>query len=227
MESGKDPPEGDPVRMRMNVMSNRQEEAIMTEKDIPQLRNKWRSKYAALFGNIPLELPPFREVNHKINLVDPDKQIHYRLPKCLEHYHSDLSEKIQRYTTAKWWLPVTARQAVPMLCIPKKNGKLHTVFDLCKQNDNMVKDVTPFPDQDNIRHDVAQCTYRSNLDMSEVYEQIRIRTEDIPKTAFATVLGTFISQVMQQGDCNTPSTFQRLMTAIFRENTSEDSYTYI
>ena len=70
VESGKDPPEGDPVRMKMNVMSNRQEEVIMTEKDIPQLRNKWRSKYTALFGNIPLELPPFREVNHEINLVD-------------------------------------------------------------------------------------------------------------------------------------------------------------
>ena len=57
----------------MSVMANRQGEAIMTDKDIPQLRNKWRSKYAALFGSISLELPPFREVNHEINLVDPDK----------------------------------------------------------------------------------------------------------------------------------------------------------
>ena len=174
VESGKDPPEGDPARVRMSVMSNCQGGAIMTDKDIPQLRNKWRSKYAALFGSIPLELPPFREVNNEINLVNPDKRIHYRLPKCLEHYHSDLSEKIQRYTTAKWWIPVTARQAVPMLCIPKKNGKLCTVFDLREQNDNTVKDVTPFPDQDNIRHDVARYTYRSKLNMLEVYEQIRI-----------------------------------------------------
>ena len=41
--------------------------------------------------------------------------------------------------------------------------------------------------------------------------------EDTPKTAFATALGTFVSEVMQQGDCNPPSTFQRLMTAIFQE----------
>ena len=81
----------------------------LTDKDIPQLRNKWRSKYAALFGSIPLELSLFREVNHEINLVDPDKRIHYRLPKCPEHYCSDLSAKIQRYTTAEWWIPVTAR----------------------------------------------------------------------------------------------------------------------
>ena len=132
-----------------------QQEVVLMDIDIPCLRDNWRNKYAAIFGSIPLELPPFREVNHKINLVDPNKCINYRLLKCPEHYHPELSEKIQRYTTAKWWVPVTARQAVPMLCIPKKNGKLQMVFDLHEQNDNTVKVVTPFLDQDNIRHDVA------------------------------------------------------------------------
>jgi Reverse transcriptase (RNA-dependent DNA polymerase) len=37
----------------------------------------------------------------------------------------------------------------------------------------------------------------------------------VSKTAFATILGTFRSQVMQMRDCNAPSTFQCLMTAIF------------
>ena len=108
-----------------------------------------------------------------------------------------------------------AHQAVPMLCIPKKNGKLHTVFDLREQNDNMVKDVTPFPDQDIIHNDIARVAYRSKLDMSKAYEQIRIVPEHVHKTVFATVLGTFRSQVMQMRDCNAPSMFQRLMTAIF------------
>ena len=29
--------------------------------------------------------------------------------------------------------------------------------------------------------------------------------------------GTFVSHTMQQGDCNAPATFQRLMTIIFRD----------
>ena len=74
--------------------------------------------------------------------------------------------------------------------------------------------MSPFPDQDTIRHDVACALFRSKLDMSEVYEQIRMRPEDVPKTAFVTIFGTFVSLVMQQGDCNAPSTFQRLMTAV-------------
>ena len=96
-----------------------------------------------------------------------------------------------------------AHQAVPMLCILKKNSKLRTVFDLWEQNDNLVKDVTPFPDQDIIRNDMARVAYCSKLNMSEAYEQICIVLEHIHKTAFTTVLGTFRSQVMQMGDCNT------------------------
>ena len=45
----------------------------MSSQQIPHLRDKWRESYAAIFGSIPLELPPFREVNHEINLVDPNK----------------------------------------------------------------------------------------------------------------------------------------------------------
>ena len=54
--------------------------------------------------------------------------------------------------------------------------------------------------------------------MSDAYEQIRVEAKDVWKTAFATMLGTFVSHVMQQGDCNAPATFQRLMTWIFREH---------
>jgi hypothetical protein len=157
-----------------------------------------------------------REVNHEINLVDPVKRIRYRLPKYPEHFCEDLSVKIERYTTAEWWVPAVAHQAVPMLCVPKKNGTLRTIFDLCEQNENMVKDVTPFPDQDIIRSDIARAAYRTKLDMSEVYEQICVDPAHVSKTAFATILGTFRSQVMQMGDGNALSTFQRLMPAIFR-----------
>ena len=101
-----------------------------------------------------------------------------------------------------------AHQVVPMLCIPNKNGKLRTVFNLQEQNDNTVKHVTPFPDQDIINNDMARAPYRSKLDMSEVYKQIHIILEHVHKMVFATVLGTFRSQVMQMGDCNAPSMFQ-------------------
>ena len=91
----------------------------------------------------------------------------------------------------------------------------------------LFRSVTLFPDQDIIRNDMARAAYRSKLDMSEVYKQIRIVLEHVHKTVFATVLGTFRSQVMQMGDCNAPSTFQRLMTTIFRDCISRFFHVYL
>ena len=53
--------------------------------------------------------------------------------------------------------------------------------------------------------------------MTEAYEQMHIRPEDVCKMTFSTIFGTFQSRVMQMGDCNAPSTFQQLMTTIFQE----------
>ena len=149
------------------------------------------------------------------------------MPKCPDALKEELAEKISWYTSAGWWVPVTARQAMPMLCILKKNGKLCTVFNLHMQNENTEKGVSPFPDQDTIRHDIAHATYRSKLDMSEAYEQICVRDEDVPKMAFTTIFSTFVSWVMQQGDCNTPSTFQRLMTSVFCDFVTRFVHVYL
>ena len=118
-------------------------------------------------------------------------------------------------------------QVALMLCIPKKTAKLRTVINCRKCNDNTVKDVTPFPDQDQIRMDVARVKYHLKIDLLNAYEQVCMEPEDIKKTAFSTVFSTFLSQVMQQGDCNAPATFQRLMTVVLREYIGQFVHVYL
>jgi hypothetical protein len=94
-------------------------------------------------------------VNHKISLIDENKRYNYHLPRCPDSLKLELTEKIQHYKNAGWWEETNVSQAAPMLCVPKKSGKLRTVIDGRKRNDNTEKDVTPFPDQEQIRMDVA------------------------------------------------------------------------
>lgn len=187
--------------------------------DIPRLREEWMVKIADLTGPIPLKLPPLREVNHSISLIDEKLVIRHHQSKCPKAYRPALQEKQKKYTKANWWSPTSTPSAAPLMVIPKKDpSQIRTVIDARQRNDNTVKDVTPFPDQDIIRQDIAKAKFRSKLDMSDAYEQIRIVPEDVWKTAFSTIDGTFVSNVLQQGDCNGPSTCQRLMVSIFREN---------
>lgn len=190
--------------------------AELAKMDRIKLRSKWFSEFKDITSGVPERLPPLREINHRIPLMEDDKRYHYHLPRCPEALKPLLMEKIQRYERAQWWMHATAPQAAPMLCIPKKDNSLRTVIDCRKRNENTVKDVTPFPDQEQIRMDVARAPIRSKIDLSDAYEQIRIEPEDVSKTAFATVYGTMLSNVLQQGDCNGPATFQRLMTHVFR-----------
>jgi hypothetical protein len=190
----------------------------LTEADIPRLRADWIQSCQDIMKGVPEALPPFRVVNHHIPLIDENKQYNYHLPRCADGFKPELLAKIKRYQDAGWWEPCQVGQAAPMLCIPKpKTGLLRTPIDCRKRNDNTVKDVTPFPDQDQIRLDVAGAKVRSKIDFSDAYEQVRVAPEDVYKTAFATIFGTFLSYVMQIGDCNAPATFQRIMTAIFRD----------
>jgi hypothetical protein len=160
VNSGSRPIGRDPTKNKSNILA----EGIKTETmyspvDIPRLREQWFEECSDLLGPIPLELPPFREVNHHIPLIDDDIRYNYHLPRCPEALEEELRAKIDRYTTAGWWEMKAVYQASPLLCVPKKSGKLKTVVNARKRNENTYKDVTPFPDQDQIRMDVARAKY--------------------------------------------------------------------
>ena len=41
------------------------------------LRESWMDKIVDLVSGVPPKVPPFRMINHQINLIDLNKQIHY------------------------------------------------------------------------------------------------------------------------------------------------------
>ena len=199
----------------------------LSEDDIPHLRTRWLNEISDITGPIPLELPPFCEINHNIPLIDSTLPIKHRYSKCPDSLRPLLMEKIEHYVTAGWWEEKNVPHASLLLCIPKKDGRLRTVVDCHKCNLNTVKDLTPFPDQDMIRNDVAQAPYRTKLDMSDAYEQVRVEPNSVKNTAFSTIVGTFLSHVVQQGDCNAPAMFQRLMTCLFHQYLGKSVYVYL
>ena len=158
-----------------------------------------------------LTLPPLREVNHKILLINPNLTIRHQLSKCPEAFREDLMAKVKQYLKASWWEHTTLPLSMPLLIAYKKDSSMCTVIDVRQCNDNTLEDSTPMPNQEMVRSDVAKACFCSKIDLSDVYKQMRVWLEHESRMVFATIHGNMKSRIMQQGNKNGPVTFQKLM----------------
>lgn len=69
--------------------------------EIKPLRGQWLKENDDMLQKPPPVLPPFREINHKIPLIDDHKVYRYHLPQCLDAFKPQLLEKIAKYVKAQ------------------------------------------------------------------------------------------------------------------------------
>ncbi|KAF8224849.1 hypothetical protein L208DRAFT_1308881 [Tricholoma matsutake] len=77
----------------------------LSKKDLPRLQEEWKHSCQDILSRVPDNLPPLREINHHIPLVDEKKKYNYYLPKCPDSMRKPLSEKVAKYCRAGWWCP--------------------------------------------------------------------------------------------------------------------------
>ncbi|GKC48317.1 putative reverse transcriptase domain-containing protein [Tanacetum coccineum] len=87
-------------------------------------------------------------------------------------------------------------------------------IDYQELNKLTVKNCYPLPWSDDLFDQLQGSSVYSKIDLRSGYHQLRVRDEDIPKTAFRTRNGHYEFQVMPFGLTNAPAVFMDLMNRV-------------
>ncbi|GKE08817.1 putative reverse transcriptase domain-containing protein [Tanacetum coccineum] len=152
--------------------------------------------------------PPTRQVEFQIDLIPgaaPVARAPYRLaPSKMK----ELSEKLKELSDKGFIRPSSSPWGAPVLFVKKKDGSFRMCIDYQELNKLTVKNRYPLPRINDLFDQLQGSSVYSKIDLRSGYHQLRVREEDIPKTAFRTRYGHYEFQVMPFGLTNAPANKQ-------------------
>ncbi|KAG2792630.1 hypothetical protein PC112_g23785 [Phytophthora cactorum] len=152
--------------------------------------------------NPPMGLPQDQGVRYEIDLVPGTNTVTRQWPLPKEQ-----CDVIDAFLRAKHEAGLVRESksphSTPTFCVRKPNGKWRIVHAFNKLNAATIPAQTPISRKDVLQNNMVGCTLYSALDLVDGYYQFLMRTCDVPLTA---------------GLLNTPATFNRHVTQLFRSH---------
>nr|AAL69435.1 Putative polyprotein [Oryza sativa]AAN04915.1 Putative polyprotein [Oryza sativa Japonica Group]AAP52154.1 retrotransposon protein, putative, Ty3-gypsy subclass [Oryza sativa Japonica Group] len=146
-------------------------------------------EFGDVFPEELLGMPPKREIEFRIDLAPGTTPLYKRPYRMAANELAEKKDKTKR------------------MCV-----------DYRALNEVTIKNKYPLPRIDDLFDQLKGATVFSKIDLRSGYHQLRIREEDIPKTAFTSRYGLYEFTVMSFGLTNAPAFFMNLMDKVFMEN---------
>ena len=162
------------------------------------------------------QLAPDREIEFNIDLLlgtNPIPIAPYRMaPTELK----ELKEQLQELLDKGFIRPCSSPWGALVLFVKKRDGTMRMCIDYRLLNKVTIKNRYPLPRMDDLFDQLQGASHFSKIDLRSGYHQLKIRREDIPKTAFRTRYGHYGFLVLPFGLTNAPAAFMDLMKRVFK-----------
>ena len=129
----------------------------------------------------------------------------------------ELKKQLDELLQKGYIRPSTSPWGSPMLFVKKKDGSLRMRVDYRPLNEVTIKNKYPLPRIDDLFDQLNGARVFSKIDLRTGYYQLKIKKEDIPKTAFTTRYGLCEFTVMSFGLTNAPAYFMGMMNKVFMD----------
>ncbi|GJS58827.1 putative reverse transcriptase domain-containing protein [Tanacetum coccineum] len=144
----------------------------------------------------------------KVFLEDLPARAPYRLaPSEMK----ELSDQLQELSDKGFMRPCSSPWGAPVLFVKKKDGSFWMCIDYRELNKLTVNNRYPLLRIDDLFDQLQGSSVYSKINLRLGYHQLRVREEDIPKTAFRTRYSHYKFQVMPFGLTNASTVFMDLM----------------
>ncbi|GJQ93979.1 putative reverse transcriptase domain-containing protein [Tanacetum coccineum] len=163
------------------VMTREDKSKVKTLDDVPIVQD-----FLEVFPEDLPGIPPTRQVEFQIDLIPgaaPVARAPYRLaPSEMK----ELSDQLKELSDKGFIRPSSSPWGAPVLFVKKKDGSFRMCIDYRELNKLTVKNRYPLPRIDDLFDQLQGSSVYSKIDLRSGYHQLRVREEDIPKTAFRT-----------------------------------------
>ena len=204
---------------------NATKELLGCEK--PKLKAIPQQYESVLQEVLPSGLPPERDIDHAIAIDQKAKPPHGHLFQLSPAELEAAKEYIQDLLKKGKIRPSKSPYGASLFFVKEKGKSLRGVVDYRALNRITKRNNTPLPRSDEMLDQLGGARVFSKLDLKTGFHQIRVRPEDVEKTAFNTKYGQFEYLVMPMGLRNAPATFQSLMNRIFHDCIDEFLVVYM